>query len=200
MRVDYIYDDHDYDSFDEIEKRYYDNVIIWVVGSLRYGDDFASYYVLMQYKEHKDFMYGRVIDATPNQAALVGVKKALEKMNKPMTVCVVDTTLLGFKGALRGKGVNCEYALSVFDVLLEKRCRMIEVCWRKLSPKLKPYILKNDIEDVSKRYDILTNIDEGKRNYRDKIYCECISKVEDILKKNNVDKKIIDQVLQLKGL
>ena len=198
MKADYIYDDHDYDSFEDIEKRYYDNVIIWVAGSSPYGEDFSAYYVLLQYKEHKEFMYGRVKEATPNQAALIGVKKALEKMNKPMTVCVVDTTLLGFKGAKRGKGINCEYALSAFDVLIEKHCKMIEVCWGKSSPKLKHYIIENDIENVSKSNDIYTSIDDGKKYYKDRIYTECISKVEKILKDNNVDKKIIDEVLQIK--
>ena len=199
MKVDYIYDDHYYGSLEEIEKHYYGSVIIWVSGSLKNGEDFSSYYVLLQYKEHKEFMYGRVKEATPNQAALIGVKKALEKMNKPMTVCVVDTTLLGFKGAMRGEGINCEYVLSVFDVLIEKRCKMIEVCWGKSTPKLKRYIMKNDIENVSKRNDIYTSIKKKKKNYKDKIHKECISKVENILKMNNVDEKIINQVLKIKS-
>lgn len=198
MKVDYIYDDHDYDSFEEIEKKYYDNVIIWVSGSSPYGEDFSAYYVLLQYKEHKEFMYGRVKDATSNQAALIGIKQALEQMKKPMTICVVDTTLLGFKGAMRGKGINCEYALSVLDVLIEKNCKMIEVCWGKSYPKLKNYIMESDIENISKKEDCYTGLDEGKAYFKDRIYRECINKVEKILKSYNVDKKIIDEVLQIK--
>ena len=58
--------------------------------------------------------------------------------------------------------------------------------------------IENDIENVSKSNDIYTSIDDGKKYYKDRIYTECISKVEKILKDNNVDKKIIDEVLQIK--
>ena len=89
MKADYIFDDHDYESFEDIEKRYYDKVIIWVAGSSPYGEDFSAYYVLLQYKEHKEFMYGRVKEATPNQAALIGVKKALEKIFNLLNVLLL---------------------------------------------------------------------------------------------------------------
>lgn len=35
---------------------------------------------------------------------------------------------------------------------------MIEVCWGKSSPKLKHYIMENDIENVSKSNDIYTSL------------------------------------------
>ncbi len=194
MKANYLYDDHDYSSLEDIDRRYSDYVKIWVAGSTNYLEKYSDYYILLQYKEHREVKSGRIEGTSSNRAALVGIKKALEGINNPTTVCVIDTTLLGFKGALHEEGVNWEYALSVLDDIVDKRCKLIEVCWGKSSPKLKHYILQFDTNgDFHK----IKRVEDPIVAFKKQIYDECIEKVVNILNKHEISNDIIEEIKAL---
>ena len=109
-------------SVDDIRKQYEDGIIIWLhaSGSSPY-DEAGCFRCVLDYKGKVKYLYDELPGATANQAMIRGAIAAVNCINSPKRIYLVVPTQLGFVGAFKGKGVNCDLLTELLGIVLEKR-------------------------------------------------------------------------------
>lgn len=187
-------------SVEDLRKAYTDGIIIWVNGSGKSPDGKAgSYRCVLDYMGHVKYLEKQLLDATANQAMLIGAIDAVQCVNKPIRLYLICPTALGFVNGLKGKGPNGALIQQLCEAVKERSCQLTEVQFSGSADAVKKFIYTCN-PDKSKLDELERQQEKKKNRYKEAIYNECLSKVIPILQKNNVDKAIIDEIKKLRNI
>lgn len=185
-------------SIEDMRKEYANGIIIWVNGSGMSPDGKpGSYRCVLDYMGHVKYMEKQLPDATANQSMIMGAIDAVQCVNKPIRLYLVSPTALGFVNGFKGKGPNGALIQQLCEAIKARKCQLTEVQFMNSGDAIRKFIYACN-PDKSKT-DALERQHEKKKNrYKEVIYDECLTKVVQILRGNNVDKTVIEAVENIK--
>ena len=183
-------------SVDDIRKQYEDGIIIWLhaSGSSPY-DEAGCFRCILDYKGKVKYLYDELPGATANQAMIRGAIAAVNCINSPKRIYLVAPTQLGFVGAFKGKGINCDLLTELLGIVLEKRCQITEVLYINAGTEIRRFIENTKLAAMSKE---AISAKKEVKDYRQVIYEECINKVVGILESKGIHGDIISEIKELK--
>lgn len=117
-----------FDLSDFIKERY-SSYILFVTGGSNYKNNNGHYSYVLLYKNNK-FFNCKNFDyvKSPNVAIIKGTIDALKHINiHNKKLYIVDASQIGFKGALKGKGINYELIKEILKLCEEKNIEYEEV-------------------------------------------------------------------------
>lgn len=185
-------------SIDDIRKEYTNGVIVWINGSGKSPDGKAgSYRCVLDYMGHVKYLEKQLPDATANQAMITGAIDAVQCVNKPLRLYLVSPTALGFVNGLKGKGPNGALIQQLCEIVKERNCKLTEVQFSGGSDAVKKFIYscnpdKSQIDELERKQE------KKKNRYKKMLYDECLSKVVQILQENDVEKAVIEAIMNIR--
>lgn len=96
---------------------------VFVTGSCKCEERTGSFRVALVYNQYARVYQEAVEDtASANYCMIKGIQEAIKHINfKEAKVCIVVAVALGFKQAVKGKGVNAQHIQVVYDWIEEKK-------------------------------------------------------------------------------
>lgn len=128
-------------SVEDIQRMHNNTVNIYIYGSAKNGKGHSRY--ILQYGEAKKLGFIESETNSPNKACIHGAIQAVSRIKKPVKVCIIVATQLGFDGAAKGKGINSKLILELMDLITEKKCTLTEVFAIGCGDKIQKYIAYN---------------------------------------------------------
>ncbi|MBR1853639.1 MAG: hypothetical protein IJ794_10960 [Lachnospiraceae bacterium] len=184
-------------SIEELRKRYWEGIIIWLNASGTSPDGKpGEYRCAMDFHGKVKYLEKELPGATANQAMIHGAIDAVACIQKPVRVFICSPVALGYESAFKGKGVNSGLMQELFKLLLKKGCQVTEVQFIGGADLIKKFVLSCN-PDHTKLDRAIQKEQQGRDYYRAKIYGECMEKVVAVLRKNHIDEAIIREVMQI---
>lgn len=99
-----------------------DTFFVFVTGSCKCEERTGSFRVALIYNKYARVYQEAIEDtASANFCMIKGIQEAIKHINyKEAKICVVVAAALGFKQAVKGKGINAQYIQVVYDWIEEK--------------------------------------------------------------------------------
>ena len=181
-------------SIEELREEYKDSIIIWLNGSGASPDGKpGAYRCVLDYKGHTKYINNQVPNGTANQSMLTGAIEAVGHVTKPLRIYLISPTALGFVNGFKGKGPNGALVQQLCEIIKEKACFLTEVQYINGGAAIKKFVYdcnpnKEEVEQYQKKQE------EKASWYKEKIYKECLLKVEKLLISRGIDNRIIDEI------
>lgn len=192
------------DSVWSLRDKYKDTVIIWIYTSRDKETKIATYFYLIECNGHKKLSTRNIYGISLNQAMIQGMIDAMSNLDPSFIsgnkkVSFITSRHVGFQGAIQGKGKNASSIQLIFDLALKKEYDITEVYCKGGEILIAMYLEYHDTSgEISRAYER----QEGEKNVRreaaEASYEMCLGKVISLLKKNNVEQKIINEVQQIR--
>ena len=185
-------------SLEDLREVYKEGVIIWLNGSGASPDGKSgSYRCVLEYKGHTKYIENQVPNGTTNQSMLMGAIEAVKCVNKPLRIYLISPTALGFAKGFKGKGPNGALVQQLCEIIKEKDCFLTEVQFVNGGASIKKFVYScNSNKEEVAQY---RKTQEERGNwYKEKIYRECLLKVEKVLVNRDVDNSIIDEIRRIR--
>lgn len=195
--IDYECEIQESISVEEIRKSYSDGIIIWLNASGASSDGKAGKYrCVLDYRGSVKYIEKNLLEATANQAMIMGAIDAMKCVNEPHRLYLIAPTTLGFVTAFKGKGTNCSLIQQLYEEIKKKNCVLTEVQFLNGGDAIKKFVYscnpdKSQVEAYDKQQD------EKKKYYKKMVYEECLLKVERILLKHSVGDSILDEIRKI---
>ncbi len=110
----------------QILDEYTDSIILAVSPSCHTEQKKGAYSVALIYHKYKKVYSAQLDDITSsNKCALYGLIEGAKRITQPKDITILTATCLGFKKALKGKGVNEPLWNELFTVLEQTGCQSI---------------------------------------------------------------------------
>ena len=193
-----LWENSDIDNLVDVHE---DDVLVWVTGSADMSHGGHARYVI-EYKGKKRFTNLTIDeDVTANQAYIKGILHAVSRITKPSRICVITAATLGFEMAFKGKGANASLMKELYSLLTEKACQLTEVRFSKGAGMIKAYINEASGSDFYQKEEKRKELEKKDHisSYKRQVYEECLAKVCKVLKANDIDEAVIEQVMEIKS-
>ena len=199
--VSYELEEMENTSFEHILQLHRDDVVIVATGSGANGIGHkASYKIGMFYQERNRFYCRQLNDESAQKAMIIGVIDCIKDIPDGVRVCVVSSTHLGFEGAMKGKGTNCELNQQCLIGFKEKKCTFTEIRCKGMCDDLNKAVIK-----LSGNKKLENNYVPKKQRkehyvgeYKKQVIEECLNSVIEALLEENVDERIIERIRGMK--
>ena len=186
---------------EDIRREHENEILLWVAGAAKSPVDAdGHYYCCLDWNGALKYFEGDVPGASANAAMIEGMIAAASGIKRSASVCLIPITLLGIKNAFKGKGPNAQRLCAFFDVLREKECTLTEIQYPGGAEEIKKLIFAADpTGQAAKRIEKeKANARKGVAEYKEKVYAECLAKVERVLALCDTPQEVIDRVRNIR--
>lgn len=129
---------------------------------------------------------------------LMGAIEAVKCANKSLRIYLIDPTALGFVNGFKGKGPNGALIQELCEIVKDKNCFLTEVQYKNGGVSIKDFVYS--CNPNKKAVGLYQKKQQEKANwYKEKIYRECLTQVEEILVRRGVDNNIIEEIKRIRG-
>ncbi len=123
-QLDYKFEEVRGKSLEDILHTHSNDICIILRGS---GHDHAidkksHYEAALWYKGITMMINGELNNESANQTMIKGLTECVKHINRPMRVCVIVATQLGFEKAFKGSGINCALIEDFYEELYSRGC------------------------------------------------------------------------------
>ena len=187
---------------EDIRREHENDILLWAVGSGRSpaGPE-GRYFCCLDWKGTLKYFEGEVPGAGSANAAMAeGVIAAANAIKKPGNVCLIAIAPLGIKNAFKEKGPNARQLAKFFRILQEKGCTLTEIQYPGGAEEIKRLVFAADPagQAVHRLEKEKANAQKGVADYKEKVYAECLAKVEKILTEESIPEEIIRRVREIR--
>lgn len=103
-------------------------------------DKKSHYEAAMWYNGVSMMINGELNNESANQTMIKGITECVKHIKRPMRVCVIATTQLGFKKAFNGSGANCNLIEEFYEELYSKECTFTEIKCPYMADAIKTFL------------------------------------------------------------
>lgn len=143
-QLGYEIEDGNGKSLQDILRTHEKDICIIIHGSSynNVTDKKSHYEAVMVYNNISMTIKGELNNESANQAMIKGFTECAKHITKPMKVCVITATRLGFEKAFNGKGVNCTLIEEFYEELYSKKCAFTEIKYLYMAEDIKTFLRK----------------------------------------------------------